>query len=171
MSPMTVETTQVESVLERATALGLSPPTFLALLPRNFFDADDRADLIHESNATTIRKLWKRNKISETPLEPPEVVFPVVVERSADWVAPTVFVSSMLLTSNPALVSLAIGVIANYATDFLKGRVAKPTVRLDVVVETTKSKSFRRISYTGPVDGLNNLPDIVREVGQLDDTQ
>ena len=168
---MSVETTKIESVSERAAALGLSPPTSLSLLPRNFFDADDRADLIHEANATTVRKLWEREGIPETQLEPPDIVFPAVVERSADWVAPTIFVSSMLLSSTPELVSVAIGVVANYATDFLKGRLGEPTVRFDVVVETTKSKSCHRVSYTGPVDGLDGLPDIIREVSQLDDAE
>ncbi len=168
---MSVETTKVESVSDRAAALGLASPTSLALLPRNFFDAKDPGDLIHEAHATTIRKLWAEKALPETPVEEPGKALPAVVEHSADWIAPTVFVSSMLLSNTPELVSVAIGVIANYATDFLKGRHGEPTVRLDVVVEKSKSKSCQKISYTGPVKGLDDLPDIVREVGSLDDPQ
>jgi hypothetical protein len=62
-------------------------------------------------------------------------------------------------------VSLALNVLGNYATDFFKGTNPTPNIKLNIVVEK-KNKTCKSISYEGPVDGLKDLRNIVREVGE-----
>ena len=80
-------------------------------------------------------------------------------------VSPIFFVSALLYSQNPMCVSLALNVLGNYATDFFKGTNPTPNIKLNIVVEK-KNKTCKSISYEGPVDGLKDLRNIVREVGE-----
>lgn len=166
---MAIEVTEATNVPERAEALGVSAPTRLAVLPRNFETGDTLAELVHESPAATIRKLWREAGLPETPIEPEGQRLPRMLERSADWVGPTIFVGSLLLTENQDAVSLAISIIKDYVLDFFKGWPSPPQVRLEVIVETTESKKYRRVRYSGSADGLSELPGIIHEVAKEDD--
>ncbi|MBL0023482.1 MAG: hypothetical protein IPO98_00005 [Saprospiraceae bacterium] len=42
-------------------------------------------------------------------------------QKSGEIILPSIFVSSLILTENPHLVSVALGVVSNYATNLLKG--------------------------------------------------
>ena len=86
--------------------------------------------------------------------------------RSAEWVLPTLFFSALLLSENPAIVSISLGVIANFLTDRIKQIGGQQTGKLDIIIEIkkNKSKTYKKISYEGPIDGLSKLADIVEEV-------
>lgn len=149
----------------QSRALGCQLPTGLALLPRNFAVALSRDELLHESEMPTVRVLWRRAGIDETPIEPVGQRFPQVSEKSfTEWIGPIIFVSGALLSANPALLAIALGVISNYLTDWFRGvPIAGRIVRLDVVAPTANRK-FKKIHYEGSVEGLKELPAIVHEV-------
>lgn len=163
---MDIQQEDFVDVAEKALALGCQVPTGLALLPRNFESAISREELLHESEAPTVRILWRRAGLVETPIEPEGERFPQISEESfEEWVGPTIFVSGALMSQNPAVFSLALGVIANYLTDWFKGiPMGRGEARLDVVVEAGKTR-YRRLHYEGPVEGLQELAAIAREVG------
>ena len=47
----------------------------------------------------------------------------------------------------------------------LKQAMAEHTpVELDIVTEKNKGKTYKKISYKGPIDGISKLADIVKEV-------
>jgi hypothetical protein len=73
-------------------------------------------------------------------------------------------VSASLLSQNPHVISVALGVVSNYLTDWFKGIPGSKKVRLDVVVEQTEGQTYKRIHYEGDPEGLNELARIVREV-------
>ena len=77
--------------------------------------------------------------------------------------APILFVSAALFSQNPDLVSLALNVIGNYATEFFRGERGEHEVRLDVVVEKKRNETYKKISYRGPVAGLNQIVKAIRE--------
>lgn len=158
-------------VAERAASLGLRYPSAIAILPRNLSVATRPDELVYDTHALTIRKLWKEAGLHETPVERDDQAFPRTLERSADWIGPTVFIASLLLTQNPYAIQLAIGVIQDYATDMLRGRLFRPKVRLDVILETSRAKSTKRIRYEGNVEGLRALPEIIQRVGHDDELQ
>jgi hypothetical protein len=73
-------------------------------------------------------------------------------------------VSAAVLGEYPLAVSVALNVIGNYVTDFLRGIAGKKTVKFDIVVERRRDRSCRKISYDGDVEGLSSLADIVRQI-------
>ena len=91
------------------------------------------------------------------------------MEHSADWIAPTLFVGSMILSENPFAVSLAIEIIKQYVVDFFKDSPSAPTVRMDVIFESTAAKQCRKLSYSGPAEGLSELSNIVKEMSKAND--
>lgn len=160
-----IEFQDYPSVAERAEALDVQIPSQLALLPRNFESATTKDELVHESEVPTVRVLFRKEGIVETPIELPGEVIPQIAEHAfQDWVAPILFFSYSAFTENPALVNLSLGVISNYLTDLFKGLSAERGVKLDIVVEN-KEGTCKKVSYQGPLEGLKALPKIIKEVG------
>jgi hypothetical protein len=153
-------------VAERARALGCQVPTGLSILPGNFETAVTRSELLHESETPTVRTLWRKEGLIETPIEVEGERIPQVSEKSAhEWLGPIIFVSGALLAQNPVVIDVALGVISNYLTDWFKG-VARENRRaiLDVVVEVGNEK-YKKLHFEGPVEGMKYLARIAREVG------
>lgn len=151
-------------VKKRAQEIGCNLPTSIALLPRNFEISMSKEDLIHESTTSTVRILWRQNDIIETPLEQPGEKFPFAVGFAFEWIGPTIFVPAMLLSQNPHLVTIALNVISNHLTEWFRGIPRdNRKVKLCVIAET-KSGHYKKVEYEGTSDGLNELPEIIREV-------
>jgi len=163
----TFDNIEIENYIDvrsKAESLGCNVPTGIALLPRNFNKAESKYSLIHESTASTVRKLWKQSNVLESPIEKNAEKYAQICEEAFQWIGPTIFIPALIITQNPYLVSMAINVISNYLTDWFKGISSKSRLaRLSVVVET-KSGISKRINYKGPVNGLKELPAIIKEV-------
>lgn len=151
-------------VASRAEQLGCSIPTMIAVLPRNFSTASSKDELVHESNAATIRTILRNEGITETPLEVEGERFPFVQENDFTWIGPVLFFTAAQLLENQAIVSVSLGVVGNYLTDFFRGVTGKRRVLFDVVVEQTKTKKTVRIHYDGDVDGFVHLANSVNEI-------
>ena len=163
--PTSPQISDYPDVVQRVTELGCQVPTEIAILPRNFATARSVDELLFESESPTVRVLWRKAGVVETPILTTSPKMAQMSEKSFDaWIAPTIFVSLTLLSQNPGLISVALGVVSNYLTDMFKGFTNRQNVKLDIIVET-KNKGFKNIHYDGPVDGLKDLPSIVREVG------
>jgi hypothetical protein len=160
--------TKIEDYLdvdERARALGLAVPTSLCFLPRNFDDAAAPSELIHESSVSTLRILFRRSEITESCLEPQGTRLPLIQENGFELILPSLFVATALLADNPQIVNIALGVIANYATDFFKGIPGTKTVRFSIVTKDAAGRS-KRIKYCGDPAGIKELTKLV---GKLND--
>lgn len=151
-------------VAARAKALALNAPDQLAILPRNFETAATTEGLLHESTAQTVRILFRENNIHETPLEREKQRIPCIQENNFALVLPTLFVGSLILSENAHLLSVALSVIAGYATDFFKGIPGRRNVKLSVVVEDKTKKASKIIHYEGDIDGLKDISDIAGKV-------
>jgi hypothetical protein len=152
----------------RSRALGLRVPTTLAILPRNFETATKVSELLHEDTALTVRKLWRAEKLAFEEIEPPDQDFPTIQERDLTWVGPTMFVATSYLSTNPAAISVALGIIANYVTELFKGVATKPKVRLKVVVSKSSKGITKQLEYEGDPDGLRAIADAVKEIAKND---
>ncbi|OGP51461.1 MAG: hypothetical protein A2Y79_08065 [Deltaproteobacteria bacterium RBG_13_43_22] len=161
---MTFTITDYCDVQARAEDLNLNRPEGLALLPRNFDTAAMRDELLHESAVQTVRLLFRENEIPERRVEPEGCKIPCIQENEFALILPTLFVGSLLLSQNPHLLSLALNVIANYATDFFKGLPGRNKVVLDVVVEDKNKKLSKKIHYDGGIDGLKEITEIAGKV-------
>jgi hypothetical protein len=163
---MLIQTSEYINVRQRALELGLKPPTGLALLPRGFETAKTRTDLVYESTAADIRALWRGENLTETRVDEEKARVPYIQEKKYEWILPPLFVGAALWSKQPEAITIALCVVGNYLTDFLKGRPysARPQdIEVDVVIERTKNGDLK-IHYKGPVKELNALTEKVLEV-------
>jgi hypothetical protein len=159
---MTTTITDYIRVADKASELGCKIPTGIAILPENFSTAVDRQHLLLGSQAATIQKLFRNNNFPMDDLLPAEERAPSIHNKHFEW-APLLFISAGLLSSDPNAVSVALGIISNYATDFFKGMPSKK-IKLNIVVEKKKDRACKQLSYEGDIAGLASLPEIIRGI-------
>lgn len=160
---MTTSITSFVDVRSRARELGLPTVAEVSMLPAGFETAARGAELTRVSEAATLKKLFKQAGLEVQELQPADKL-PTSVQKSAEWIAPILFVGSMLYTQNKAAIDIALGVISNYAYDFLKGRLSGGKVKISFVVERSKSKEFKKFTYEGPVSGLSAIAPELRKL-------
>lgn len=152
------------NVKKRIESLGYNQPAAMAILPRNFEKASSRSELVYEGTSETIRKLWKQKGILDTRLEKEGEKTFFVIEESFEWIGPLILFTSTMITQNPQMVDLSIGVISNYLADWFKGITeSEKKAKIDVIVEK-KDGSYKKIHYEGPIEGLKELPGIARSI-------
>lgn len=134
----------------------------ICFLPENLEETKSKSEFIYTDNTLTVKKLFNKNNLLSDTLEKENLN--LRQRRSIDWYAPTIYIGFSLLTQNPTLVSIALNVLSNYITDFFKGTFGEKKVKLDVVVEVTPKKTYKRISYEGNADGLKNLDKIIKSL-------
>lgn len=110
---------------------------------------------LHNYSSTAL-SFWKyaRREIDIELLSEPKTL---VEQRSGEWFGPIILITSSLLSSNSALVSVLCGVISNYLTDFFKGKPDEPVVKIKVLYKETKSSKTTEISYEGDIQGIETL--------------
>lgn len=160
---MNIQMSDYIDVKGKARQLGCNIPTGISILPRNFDSAAKATELIHESSASTIRLLWRKEGIQETRIEKESEKYPEILENAFEWIGPLIFISYATISHNPHLISIATGVISNYLTDWFKGITGQRRVRFSFAIEK-KDGTYKRIDYDGPPDGLQNLPGIIEKV-------
>ncbi|MCE1159669.1 MAG: hypothetical protein LWW74_00490 [Burkholderiales bacterium] len=159
---MTTTISEYIDVRQRISDLGCLSPTGLALLPSNFETASDISTFRQVSESATVRTLLRTSNVPLDELLSKEQHSPYIQNNAFEWVAPTLFVSVGMLSQNASYLSVALSVIANYATDFFKGMSGENQVQMDIVVERTKSKVCKKVTYKGPPEGLKDLPEVIR---------
>lgn len=160
---MNTEISDYINVREKLEKLGCNQPESLSVLPNNFEKSDSIEDFRQTPESGTVKTLLRNNSLPYSDIVGPEQRIPSIHNNSIEWIAPTIFVSCSLLSQNPASVTIALSVLANYITDYFRGDADNndPQVKLDVIVEKTDQRTYNRISYSGPVDGLKELSELV----------
>ncbi len=157
--PLTVEPVDFtidSETHERATkAIILVPEGWPVMSPKE----------IYIGSTESVIKLAKTESLPFEILSPAPGPLALRENRAADWVAPTMFISSLLLTDNPTLVSVALNVLSNYITDGLKGLKSDPTVKLQVIHHDAKTGNSTRVKYVGPVSGLKEVAKTISKLG------
>lgn len=125
----------------------------VVILPHNY-QHDGRHE--YHSGSISFYK-YSKDKLKINYLTEPELL---VEQRSGEWFGPLLLISSSAVAQNPELISITCGVIANYVTDFFKGR-EKPNIRLKVIHRETKTSKLTEISYEGGLDGLEKLEESI----------
>jgi len=101
-----------------------------------------------------------------TPLERPFDEFAITQGIGVDLVLPTLFVAGAFINQNPHLISIALNVISDYLIDFFKSVYKREPTESDTVrmkIVKSRGKTYKKISYEGPVSGLDKFAEIVRE--------
>ena len=167
---MNTTTTDYINVRAKLAQIGCRSTTGLALLPLNLESAASQADLRQQSEAATVKSLLRQAGVELTDLFNPANRPPYVQNNDISWIAPTIFVAAGVLSENSNAVAVSLSVLANSLTDFFKGRTDDPTVKLTIIVEQTRSKTCKKVSYEGPVDGLNALATVVKNIQDDNDS-
>ncbi len=128
----------------------------IIILPHNY-----ESDENHEYHSTTISFYkYSKEKINIEYFSEPQLF---IEQRSGDWFGPLLFITSTAIAQNPELISITCGVIANYVTDFLKGK-KNTNVRLKVIHKETKTLKLTEIYYEGGIEGLSHLEKSIQEI-------
>jgi len=159
---LSIAVTPFVHVPDHAEATGIALGASLSLLPDGFGQASPDRPLTHVEDASTLRKLLAEAGVAAR-LANPDTPLPVLVLKSADWVAPVIFIGATLWSQNPVAIQIAVEVIGNFASDRLRGLAGKKEVRLRFAVERTKSRETRLLTYEGPIEGLKDIPDVLRQ--------
>jgi len=149
-------------IRQRLSELNLNLTEGLTFLPEEIETISSSDDLVFADSLTQIRKLFKANNVEFTTLGAEASKFRA--RKTADIYLPGLFISVGLLSDNPAAISVALSVLANYVTDFFKGTVGSKKASLDIYVEKTDKKIVTKISYTGDSEGIKNLEGIIKEL-------
>lgn len=159
---MTTTISEYINVRQRISDLGCLSPAGLALLPSNFETASDISAFRQVSESATVRTLLRTSGVPLDELLSKEQRPPYIQNNAFEWVPPILFVSVGVLSQNASYLSVALSVIANYLTDFFKGMSGENQVQMDIVVERSKNKVCKKITYKGPPAGLKDLPEVIR---------
>lgn len=160
---MGAEVRDYVSVSEKLTSLGVSLPNGLAILPGNLATATSIGDLRQQVESDTVRTLLKSNKIDYVEIFGEDDQPPYLQQYSFEWFGPTLFVSVGLLSQDPNVLSVTLGVITNYLYDLFKGS-KEGKASLDVILQQADG-SCKQIHYSGPADGLSEVAEIVKSLG------
>ena len=157
---MTITVSEFPNVRERLRSLGCAVPATFCALPVNFEKAEAIEDLRRAPDDASLRKLWRASGYpSDDPFSdggrPPSVV-----QKSVEWVAPILFFANLAI-ENRALLEASFDVVSGLVLDRFGRRGGN--VDLDVVAETDTQGTCKKLSYHGPVEGLKDLPVILRE--------
>ncbi len=144
-------------VSERAESLGFETPGGLTLLPENFDTATSHEDFLFRPEAATLRTLFRNNSLEVGRLLPNGARPSYLTNKSFEWTAPTLFVAASLWSDNASAVSIALGLVINYLTDFFKGIGGSHKVKMSFVVEKNGSRTCKKLSYEGSIEGLSTL--------------
>lgn len=129
-------------------------------LPENI--EADTIEYIYTESTSDIRKIFRANSLSAFYLcsDKPKLR----ARKSADWFGPTLFVNFAILSQNPELINIALNLVSSYLYDLFKGTASKKEVKFEIVVQTKKSKGFKKIKYEGDVDGIKDLAEIIKQL-------
>ena len=163
---MAIQREPYVDVRQRLTELGCSPPSGVALIPTNLDTALAPTDFVFPLSTLTVQKILAQAELAIENILPPDVPVLHRFDHDGDWMLPTILVTADWLTRHPDGLEAIIGIILDYAERIYRV-LQSPRTTMSVVREYSDG-SYTRVSYRGPVEGLSDLPSIVRSVSPLD---
>ena len=161
---MKTNTSDYIQVFEKLDELGCNYSEGIIILPVDFETATSTTTVSQLMGTFTIKQIFRISNVPFSEIRRGNEKPSYIGYRASEWVIPTLFFSATLLSENPTIVSISLGVIANYLTGILKELGGEQAAKLDIVVEESKSKTCKKISYEGPIAGIPKLADIAKEV-------
>ncbi|MFM0356134.1 hypothetical protein PQR12_21775 [Paraburkholderia nemoris] len=159
---MTIQITDIASVSEKLESLGLGKVNGLSLLPDNLDDAKSPDELLQQTEADTVRTLLRTNGIPYAELFDDEHQPSYIQNYSYEWYGPTLLLSASLLTQDPNLTTVILGLLTNYLSDLFKGG-SQGKVSLNIVIESADG-SYKKIAYEGSPEDLNSVVAVVERL-------
>jgi hypothetical protein len=148
-------------VKKQAAKLGHTIPDGIVLLPSSFEVAQSRNDLVYAAGTDTVRKLLVQAGVPVAELEQDGQDYPRTVQHALEWIGPVILISAAAVSQNPEIVSITLGVISNYLTDWFRGEPKENRSASLTIVKETKDGDYKRVDYSGPAEGLREVKDIL----------
>ena len=161
---MATTITDYPNVRDRLKELRCNSPRGFTLLPINFEAVESTADFRQVTEAITITKILRLADVPHSEILPPERRPAYLKNNSWAWTAPVLFLTYDILSQNPDAIRLVIEHITNHLAVFRADLGGESDVTLDLVVERTKARSCKKVSYKGPIDGLRQIPQILNDL-------
>lgn len=161
--PTGVSEIEVGNVSIRLQELGLNAPTGICILPSNYINAASSNDLFVPQTAPDLRVLLRKAGVNLTKIEPDGVKVPYRDDRDRTLILPMLFFAASYFTQDPNQLNVALGVVANFVTDFFRGMIGTHRVNCSVVVEKTDKKTTKMIHYNGPPEEFGKLIDCIKK--------
>jgi len=158
---MSIETRKIQNYGPRLRELALSSSSDVVLLPSNLEKISGADDLIFESTTPTTEKILREAGIPVSSLsiegDPKQRG-----RKGLEWIGPVILITSAVYMENPHVISMTVGVISNYLTDFFKGFAGDKKVKLDFVVEN--KDGYVQCSYEGPPEELDRVQRVLEQL-------
>lgn len=76
--------------------------------------------------------------------------------------------AAAVLSENPTAVNIALGVVANYVTDFFKGMGGEKRVRFSIVIKDKAAGRYKRFKYSGDPSGIKDFTKLATRINNGD---
>jgi len=160
---MSIEISDHVSISVKLENLNVAAPRGFSILPHNLATATSKGDLRQHAESDTVRTLLLTNNIAHVEIFDESDQPHYVQQYGFEWFGPTLFISAGVMLQDPNVLSVTLGLIANYLYDLFNGsKDAKAS--LNVIFQDADG-SCKEIRYSGPPEGLNSVADIVKELG------
>jgi hypothetical protein len=146
----------------RLSELNLELPTSVAFFPENLDTANSPAEFVFSDSLIDLNKVLRKNDLSIPPFG--SNAESTRSRKNADIYIPAIFFSASVLSENPSVVSLSLNIVSNYLTDFFKGRLGPKKANTEFYIETKEKGKVKKISYSGPVEGMKEIVDIIKNM-------
>lgn len=84
-------------------------------------------------------------------------------DRDSTLIMPALLLVASYFSGNPNLLNIALGVLANYVTDYFKGKGGTNRVKCTVHVEQTDKKTVKRIEYDGDPEQFGKVIEAINK--------
>jgi len=158
---MTTTTSKCANIRERAAELGFEPIGDISLLPRDFETVETAAALVANAETATLRKLLVESGIEVHQPQTADGADGVYVEKSANWIAPLIFIAARTLLEAPNTVSLLLAVVERFVARVTRG-LHNPTVKLSFALEIEEGKKYQRLTYEGTPKAIKDVEELIR---------
>ena len=159
---MTINITDYIDVRERLEGLGCDLGSGIVLLPINFENAESADEFQQRTETATIKTLLKSADLPCSVISPTTERPVYVMNNSTEWVSPTLFLTAVFLSEHAEALRIALKLITDYLTSAVPQIGREKEIELEIVVEKDDKKSCSKISYQGSLEGLRDVPEVVR---------
>lgn len=161
---MAIEQTDYLNVAEQLSTLGLKLPRQMALLPEHFDIAKSLDECQHLVEAATIKTVLRNASL---PLD--EIVEknrrPLLIQNNSfEIVLPAIFFTYSVFNGDLGIFYETAQAVMAYLTKAYPDPAKENTVKMSYIVETNEQGKCKKFSYEGSVDGLMNLPGILKSI-------
>ncbi|WP_130855201.1 hypothetical protein [Olivibacter jilunii] len=154
-----IENIKIADKLEK---LKIQLPNGLIFLPENFETAENKDQFIFTESMVNLAKIFRQRNIETFALGGDTEQYRS--RKNADIYFPLILFSASQISQNPDFISVCLNILSDYISDHFKGVFGQKKVYADFYVETKEKGKIKRLSYKGDVQGLKELPKILKNL-------